>query len=369
LYPSEEVSPKRLTFEDQQIHGLSWTADGREILFSTNHNQSESGTLSRVAAVGGVPEPVVGFAENVSCPSASRQGNRLSYTQWALDWDIWRVGGINSDPKSNRPVKLIATTRNDSAPQYSPDGKRIAFCSERSGGYEFWICDSEGHGAYQLSSHGMTGSYRWSPDGQRIAFDSTTQGHVRIYVMSTEGGAPRQLTMDDSDNVRPSWSHDGEWIYFGSNRGGDWEVWKIPSAGGPAVQVTKKGGNVALESPDGMFLYYSKLDSPGLWRIPVEGGEEVLIIETLETNLNGYWDVVDKGIYFVESVLDRSTSAPPAVLRFLSFANGRIKEVTSLEKRPMLNNQGLSASPDGRWVLYQDWEPQGGDIMLVENFK
>jgi hypothetical protein len=133
---------------------------------------------------------------------------------------------------------------------------------------------------------------------------------------------------------------------------------------------------VALESPDGKFLYYSKdfhsgLASPipGLWRMPVNGGEEVPVIETLELWLGGYWDIIDKGIYFVETGSHKLTSARPAVLKFMSFATGRIREITPLEGPPMYQNQGLSASPDGRWVLYQDWQEQGSDIMLVENFR
>lgn len=272
-------------------------------------------------------------------------------------------------------MKLIASTRHDEAPQYSPDGKRIAFISERSGRDEFWICDSEGHGAYQLPSDGKTGAYSWSPDGKRIAFDSSTQGHTHIYVMSSEGGASRQLTMDTSDNVAPRWSRNGQWIYFGSKRDDDWQVWKISLAGGQAVQVTRKGGLFALESTDGKFLYYTKGSpsgltppKPGLWRMPVEGGEEVPVIETFKAALWGYWDVVDKGIYFVETPSDKLASASPAILKFMNFTTSRIREITPLEQPPEYWNAGLSASPDGRWVLYQDWEELGSDIMLVENF-
>jgi Tol biopolymer transport system component len=376
VVPFSGGEPRRLTFFNAQIHGLTWTADGREIIFSSYRDRVDVLSLWRVGTSGGQPEQVTGLGENIGFPSVSRHGNRLAFTQSVSDANIWRLGGVSSDHKNAQPGKLIASTRHDDAPRYSPDGKRIAFVSDRSGKDEFWICDSEGHNAFPLPSDGKTGAYSWSPDGQRIAFNFITSGNCDIYVMSAEGGVPRQLTSERSTDARPSWSRDGQWIYFGSDRSGDWQVWKIPSAGGPAVQVTKRGGHVALESPDGKFLYYSKdfhsgLASPipGLWRMPVNGGEEVPVIETLELWLGGYWDIIDKGIYFVETGSHKLTSARPAVLKFMSFATGRIREITPLEGPPMYQNQGLSASPDGRWVLYQDWQEQGSDIMLVENFR
>ena len=102
--------------------------------------------------------------------------------------------------------------------------------------------------------------------------------------------------------------------------------------------------------------------APGFWRVPVEGGEEVAVIELLKEPLPGYWAVSDKGIYFVE----KSTLPAPAVLKFMSFTTGRIREIMQLEKPPV-GGAGLSVSPDGRWVLYQD-EDLSSDVMLVENF-
>ena len=207
------------------------------------------------------------------------------------DENIWRLDGLSTDYKSGKPRKpLIASTRDDESPQYSPDGKKILFVSDRSGTWEFWICDSEGHNAFPLASDGKVGAANWSPDGQRIAFDSADQGTFQIYVMSAEGGVPRQLTTESSNHVMPSWSRDGRWIYFGSDQSGDLQVWKIPSAGGQAVQLTQKGGFPALESPDGKFLYYSKKQTstaPGFWRVPVEGGEEVSVIELLKEAASG----------------------------------------------------------------------------------
>src|SRR5262249_48407219 len=116
------------------------------------------------------------------------------------------------------PARCIASTRWDQAPQYSPDGKHIAFESRRNGVYGIWVCDADGSNAMDLFVHLGTssGTAHWSPDGQRIAFDSDPEGNTDIYVMRSSGGKPVRLTNDPACEVAPTWSRDGKWIFFAS---------------------------------------------------------------------------------------------------------------------------------------------------------
>jgi Tol biopolymer transport system component len=296
----------------------------------------------------------------------SRQGNRLAFVQSALDTNIWRIEIPKSKGRSNPPIKLIASTNLDQAPQYSPDGRKIVFESTRSGSYEIWVCDSNGTNLIQLTSFDgtNTGTARWSPDGRHIAFDARIETHSDIYVTGAEGGSPRRLTTGTSDDVIPSWSRDGRWIYFSSNRTGDHQVWKVPAEGGEAVQVTKQGGFASFESPDGKFIYYSKIDTPGLWRVAVDGGEEARVLDQPKLGYWGYWAVVDGGIYFVNVAV----KSHPAI-EFFSFATGRVRQIATMEKEAVIANSGFAISPDRRWILYAQVDQSGGDIILVENFR
>src|SRR5439155_9559166 len=216
----------------------------------------------------------------------SRRGNRLAYVQWSGDYNIYRIEVSDSTRSGHLPIKLTPSTRLDYSPQYSPDGKRIVFQSDRSGSQEIWICDSDGSKYVQVTTLGKwAGTPRWSPDGQQIAFDLHTEGRGDIYVISAEGGLPRSLVTGDSDDTEPSWSRDGRWIYFASNRTRERQVWKVPSEGGEPVQVTKQGGGLAFESPDGKYLYYVK-DAPGIWRVLVDGGEEVQVFDSIKSEQN-----------------------------------------------------------------------------------
>ena len=364
LVPVTGGEPTRLTFFGGDPRGLAWTSDGREIVFSRR------GGLWRIPSSGGTPQRLLGVGDNPTQPAVSRQGKRLAYTRRVSNTNIWRIDTQASEGR--QPIKFISSTQMDAAPQFSPDGKRIVFVSQRSGSWEVWVCDSDGSNLLQLTSIGG-GSPRWSPDSQSIVFDSVASGNTDIYVVSASGGPRRRITTQASEEVVPNWSTDGRWIYFASNRTGERQFWKIPVEGeageaSPAVQVTKHGGFAALESPDGKFVYYAKsrgLES-AIWRVPVEGGEETPVIESLASRW-GNWIVVEEGIYFVDRQ-GGSSSYRGWALQFLSFDEGRVSQVAELDDPPWIEGRGISVSPDRRWILYVQDESRS-DLMVVEGFQ
>lgn len=366
LVPVIGGEPVRLTFDNMFANYPTWTADNRELLFSSHRGGSIS-YLWRIAVTGGAPERVAGVGQNASSPAISRQGSRLAYTQSLEDMNIWRFEAASSTDKGKSPTRLISSTLMDDSQQYSPDGRRIVFASTRSGSLEIWVCDSDGSNPVQLTNIGgpWTGTPRWSPDGRHIAFDSRLEGKADVYVISAEGGRPRRLTTGPSENFTPSYSRDGRFVYFGSYRSGSLQVWKLPSEGGEEVQVTKGGGFEGFESPDGKFFYYAKgLSMPGIWRVPVGGGEETPVLDSDKAGYWRYWAVVSEGIYYATAV---EPSRP--VIKFFNFASGQSTEIATPEKAPHRGSPGLSVSPDGRSILYAQMDQSGSDIMLVDNFR
>ncbi|MHC4680839.1 MAG: hypothetical protein ACYTEK_19325, partial [Planctomycetota bacterium] len=362
IVPVAGGQPGRLTFDKLRVQGLAWTADGREIVFSSNRAGSFS--LWRISASGGEPEPLAGVGEGALGPTIPAQGKHLAYTQDDVEINIWRMELPKPPGQAKAPTKLISSTRWDLLPEYSPDGRSIVFTSDRSGSTEIWRCGSDGSHPVRLTSFGGPegGAPRWSPDGQQIVFDSRPEGHTDVYVVSVEGGPLRRLTTQSSDDWVPSWSRDGRWIYFTSNRGGDCQIWKRPAEGGQAMQVTKQGGFFALESPDLQFVYYAKRlgANPALWRIPVDGGEEAPVHDLVKPADWGQWAVVDEGVYFVSA-----TEPSSPTIEFFDFATSQVRSIATLEKPTVF---GLAVSPDGRWILYTQIDRRDSDIMLVENF-
>ena len=131
------------------------------------------------------------------------------------------------------------------------------------------------------------------------------------------------------------------------------------------MQVTHHGGSRPFESPDGKVVYYQKtMDDSDVWKIPVAGGEETRVLGPAGQT---QFAVVADGIYFIEP-------GPPGYsawingnsLKFFSFAKGTAKNVFDIKYLPL---DGLSVSPDGRYVLFSQVAPFSQDLMLVENFR
>jgi Tol biopolymer transport system component len=363
VQPVEGGEPRRVTSAQyEHVYGLAWTPGADEMLFVTT-----SGAFSQILRArlsGGDPQPLLGVGQNAGGPSL--RGKRLVYVQWSVSGGgIWRAPGRAAPHPEATPTKLIASSASDGNPAYSPDGRRIAFSSDRSGVENIWICDNDGSNPVQLTSFDKhTGTPRWSPDGRRITFDSLEAGDWNEYVIDADGGVPRRLTPEPSSESTASWSRDGRWIYFGSDRGGREQIWKIPPEGGEALQVTRDGGHYGEESWDGEYLYYSKADSGGIWRMPTSGGEATELVPGRVSWFQ--WGLSRSGLYFHDT-LPGERGVPEHLIRYLDFASGRVSDVHRKEGR--FGRLWLAVSPDEKWVLYAENPPATSELMLVENFR
>jgi len=302
----------------------------------------------------------------VSDPLLSPDGRWVLFRRSELDWkENERKNTYYMAPAGGGEAFQYIGEAGGSAPQFSPDGSRIAFQSYRSGNPEIWVCDSEGKNARQLTflDHPHTGAGSWSPDGTQIAFMSSKEGSFDIYTIGSAGGFPTRLTEETSADANPSWSRDGHWIYFVSDRTGRTEVWKIPAEGGRARQVTRNGGTEMFESPDGKFLFFNKQGVkgglPGIWRMPVEGGEEVQMLEKVRFS---EWTVSKNDIYYINR-----TAGPGEAIEMFDLLTGEVKRMALLQHSP--NSWGISVSPDSRWIIYSVVESDESDLILVENFR
>jgi eukaryotic-like serine/threonine-protein kinase len=335
------------------VDSIGWFPSGDEILFASHGKLHRS----RVDAQPASPHEVAGIESMASRFSLSANG-RLAYARTVEDSNIWKLDLKRPGTKAER---IIASSRDDDFPHLSPDSTRIAFASNRTGQREIWVADVTGSNPVQLTTLKATShSPKWSPDGKQVAFSAVIDGNRDIYTIEGAGKSLRRLTDASSEEGRPSWSRDGRFLYFYSTRSGDFEIWKMPATGGPAVQITKDTGHSVEESKDGNVLYYSRSrpSTPGILR-------DGRIVVTRA--ISGWWTLTDSGIFYAE--LDGTNVAPPTVLRFFNLATSadiKIAEIT----RPIHYGQiGLTASRDGKTLVFAQTDYLETDLILVRNFR
>jgi Tol biopolymer transport system component len=348
-------APRALTRERSfLITGMAWSRNGHSIVYSTPAG------LFRVAADGDAPPERLEIAGRGSLPSTVGSRNRLAFTRGTGGNDLYRLDLGRS------PVALVHSTLNEWNPEFSPDGRRIAFESAAPGqGSEIWLANADGSNPTRLTRGPgrHQGSPRWSPDGQVVVFDSRAEnGRVDVWTIRADGSGLRQITHDPADDVVPSFSRDSRFIYFTSNRTGRAEVWRVAAKGGTEKQVTHEGGDLADESFDGRTLYYVRASSGALLSRPTAGGEERTIRSCVVFNA---WAVAPHGLFYEECAGPEAAGSSSHQLRYWDAATGQDRLAATIETDSI---NGLSVSPDGKSLVY-DYARATSDLMMIENFR
>jgi Tol biopolymer transport system component len=372
--PMAGAEPRRLSNWSATLDGLSWSPDGREIIYSVW--EPPASRLWRIPADITRPargSPIADIPRGAERPSISKprpgEPARLAFQTITRDADI-HIMDLEADLKNGTIVSrpFSNSTRVEATARFSPDGDRIAFVSHRSGGPEMWIAGRDGSGLQQIASLGadqlVVGG--WSPDGTRIAFDAAIGGNSDVYVVAADGARPRRLTAEPSVDGIASWSGDGRWIYFASTRAGVIpDIWRISPDGGPASRITRNGGFDPKESPDGRYVFFCDrppgAEGPArLMRVPVAGGPDEPVLERVWPFL---WSVTDTGIVFVTR--DQTFDAIDAY----RFSDRRVVRVGRLAFRVPEIFQHLAVSRDGRWALVTNLVRSDSDLMMLDNFR
>ena len=377
VVPMGGGEPRRLSNWSTTIDGLSWTPDGREIVYSVEEPlisrlwriQANGVTPARGSAITDIPAA----AKN---PSISRpvpgHPARLALQTITHDVDLQLM---DLDARlTNHTIKVQPfwnSTRIESSARFSRDGSRIATASFRSGAHEIWVADRNGSGLQQITTLGAAGVFvgGWSPDGSQIVFEAAVTGNTDVYVVGRDGGGLRRLTAEPSIDGVPSWSADGRWIYFASTRAGMIaDIWRISADGGDAIRLTRNGGFEPRESSDGRYLFY--LDRPlaglamgataRLMRLPLGGGLEEPVVERVRPFL---WSVTDTGIVFVTREADFDA------VDIYRFGDQRVARVGRLGFRLPESYTHMTVSSDARWALATKTVRFDADLMRLDNFR
>jgi len=251
----------RLTNHTESDVEPTWSSDGRHIAFSSNREgyydlylMTDSGADQKPLAVFDADDRQPHWA----IPPAPVL-DELAFAARASQsefFNIYRASASETEIGSDE-------NSDETMPDWSPDGTRLAFASNRSGNYEIYITNADGSGEpLQLTDRpGSDMNPDWSPDGSQIAFESKLDtGSWNIWIMKTDGSEMRNITQNlPGDQGNPAWSPDGKQIAFSSNIGSDFDIYLINADGSGGVeQLTSLQGNEFYPSwsPDGNLIVF-----------------------------------------------------------------------------------------------------------------
>ncbi len=185
----------------------------------------------------------------------------LAFVQGASESQLMLAGAARNE------VPLTGEAREYSSPRFSPDGRRVAVTVTSSGARDIWVYDISAHTFTKLTTEGVNVRPEWSPDGSRILFRSDRGGKVGIWWQPSDGRAAAELLYEPAEPFNEALiSPDGKWLIYRTAPGGlhSADIIAVPMTGnrvpvplvtGPAIE------SLARVSPDGKWLAYQSNES------------------------------------------------------------------------------------------------------------
>ena len=236
-------------------------------------------------------------------PNFSPDGKRLAFTSYATgNEEIWvmDLDGTNARPLTNDP-------KGDWSPAWSPDGKTIVFTSSRDGVNQLWIMNADGADLRPLTrAEPLPTTWSrdpsWSRDGRMIIFTSNRTGKDENWIMDLSSGKQWPHSIGMAEHWHPSFSPDGKRVLFSSNLSGEWGLWLSDLQGKHLVRLVadKRFDNnpAAAWSPDGKRIVFRTAES-NLWIMNLDGSAlSPLTVDGLVDGWRSSWSPDGKKIAY-----------------------------------------------------------------------
>jgi Tol biopolymer transport system component len=296
---------------------------------------------------------------NAGLVVAAQEQQGGSTQLWYVDHPTGEVSRITNDLNNYNGISISA------------DGSKLATVQSQNSATVWLAPNGKAEAAQKVTSGTNEGGngLAFMPDG-RIIYTVFGAGKSDMFMVNPDGTNQRQLTSNAGLNALPYASADGRYIVFVSTRTGSPHIWRMNSDGSNLKQLTNGIAEVSpVVTPDNQWIVYQSADNLGLWKVSIDGGNPVQVMDRLASQ----HAVSPDGKLIACRYREQDLS--PFVLALIDFATG--KTVKTIDIPP--TNNSLDWSADGRSVLYTDtrggvsniWSQaiDGGAPKQVTNFK
>jgi Tol biopolymer transport system component len=249
---------RRVPLGHNDLHGLAWMPDGKGLLLCA-HFGADLLRIMRMDLDSGKLYPVQSEPAMIAFAAISHDGHHIAFTEYHQKSQALRLENDTLQRVFDDGVLRLNTAT-------SPDGKLLAYTSDRSGRNQIWISDSEGQRERMLSASAGAGASRpaWSTDGKSVVYECRDEGFSNLCAQRLNSKKSAVLVKSGGDAVVPVLSADGARLYFVGNTTGTYEAYRqrlhVSANGeltpdGKPEQLTTGGAAWMYESPSGKTLY------------------------------------------------------------------------------------------------------------------
>jgi eukaryotic-like serine/threonine-protein kinase len=376
-------SPRQVTNDNTLMGGFAWLADGSRLVYSTARGSTAlylpTMHLWTISPAGTDLQQVTYGEAGDENPDVDHAG-RIVVSRRHMKFDIWKFP-VDGTPADNvrSAVRITHQTGQVQTPSLSPDDREMVYLSDNGGHGNLWVMELASGETHQITYEKDPGTVMgvpvWSPDGKSIAFATnrpSRMGRAVGYWLIHPDGSGLHLIVPEG--AWTTWGPDSKWLYYADSSPvrdtGSFRLLKSPVDGGAAVVVRTDNARGPALAPDGSTLYYvvplenlnGLLDYELRAARPEDGASRLL------ARISGERIPIWQGLHPVISRDGKGLAVPlddglGTNIWVVSTADGKMKRLTDFGQKRTFIARRLSWSSDGKWVFAAVGE---GDSDIVQ---
>lgn len=334
---------------------VTWFSDNQRLLISDIYQ----GKLDIVNMAGDRQSL---FQSNVMLgqPTLSPDDKIIALVQSTIQANVYETGNPlfqSKDATEKEITPLVASNYHDYMHEYSHDGHKSGFISNRNGQHQLWIQDSGKEHSIELGFIGDSEllDFHWSPDDYRILI-MLTNGQIWIY--SLDDDSALRLNIGHNRIFYPVWDNNSDAVLFSRFDDMGPQLWEFDLVTKTQRKINRAGAVSSTVSPDGRYLYVLKT-VPGLWQINRKTGEELQLLDKIDTSAWGSLVAFNDGVYWREDI------KTGYLIRHFDTNNDQATTVLTVSQTININIRYFDVSSDQQSISFYRMFDYESDLVLL----